>query len=417
MKLEIKRNDLLDFFIYIIVIFDILIFRWLGVTSFVNVILLILVTVAILKSIVQRLNLNLLLYFFMIPLYFFINIRVTSTSFLEAINNFKEILLPLLFIMYYSILIRYKSATIKYFINKSFSIFNLFAIINIPIILLQVSGIYAFNGPLQDIVVGSSDVGSGLFGANGTPQLALFSAFIIIYNFYYATKNNSHNKIIIIYNIILAICYMILSMMNDNKFFYVILFVYLFIFFVNNFLLANRNSNVNTKISNVITRMVPLLILLIGLIVFLYSFTQVGNSIDQMMHDVQIGIEKTYLVQGSNERFGMLSFILQDTAHKWIGYGIGYATWTTPFTFGFAHFGQSNLGSFLCLGGILFGIVILFYVGKCVFNCVYNKVIAILFLMIILILSTYTQIFTSLTLMGNVLLFLSLCGIKENEYK
>lgn len=416
MNIKLRKEDFLDYVIYLIVVFNILIFRWLNITDFTNVVLLILIILSITKSLKNYLTI-IAIAFAIIPIYMIVNNHVNNGSFLIAASNYKSILVSLILLWYFSNLIRTKAKTMFTFLHYSFSIFNIFAIINVPIILLQLSGNRNFDGFMPNTNTYIPDLASGLFGANGIPELALFSSFIIVYNFYYRNTINDKSKknVILIYNFILILVYSLLSLFNDNKFFYVILLVYLIIYYLVNLQLKNKNKKRLLRYL-VYLRKSLFGLALVGLVTFiLYNFTMIGNDINQMLHDFQLGINRTYLVQGSNERFGMISFILQDKLHRWWGYGIGYVHWTTPYTFGFMHYGQSDMGTFMCLGGIAYIIVICFYVIKCIFNCIHSHIIAMLLVITVFLLSIYTQIFTVATLMGTVILYISLCGIDENR--
>lgn len=422
MKISIKKKDLLNWSIYLIIIFNILLFRWLNVTSFSNNILLLLIVLSILENVKSYSKSLIWIAFILIPVYMLINIRIVGGHYSIVFDNFRSILLPLLILLYFSNIIRQNPCLLKSMLKKSFGFFNFFIIINIPVILLQISGNYFFNNIVRSVSTNSidPDLASGLFGVNGTPQLALFAAFVIIYNFYYIFDNqfNKNKKNFLIgYTVIIAIIYTVISLYNDNKFFYVIILIYTVIYHFINLKIKVKHEQRNIRFIVFMGRIIPFLFFIFIFIWIIYNFTQIGEDINQMIHDFQIGIEKTYLVQGSNERFGMISFILQDTMHRRLGYGIGYTQWTTPYTFGFVHYGQSDLGTFMCLGGIWFAIIIFIYVIQCIKHCIRDNWITLLLAVMILILSVYTQIFTVSTLMSNVMLYVSLCGIKYNIHE
>ena len=68
MNIKLRKEDFLDYVIYLIVVFNILIFRWLNITDFTNDVLLILIVLSITKSLKNYLTI-IAIAFAIIPIY------------------------------------------------------------------------------------------------------------------------------------------------------------------------------------------------------------------------------------------------------------------------------------------------------------------------------------------------------------
>ena len=72
---------------------------------------------------------------------------------------------------------------------------------------------------------------------------------------------------------------------------------------------------------------------------------------------------------GSAERLGMIVYAVNRTDILWHGAGIATHLWQEAYGLGFAHFGISDFGTFLCLGGVPFIVLMILF-----FITVYRRV-------------------------------------------
>lgn len=96
----------------------------------------------------------------------------------------------------------------------------------------------------------------------------------------------------------------------------------------------------------------------IAVSITLLQIEPIRITFEKMQKEIMQGWEYGSRSHGSNERIGMIQFGLQDSSHVLKGYGVGQHTWTEPYLFGFWHYGQSDFGTFLCLGGVALLIIL-----------------------------------------------------------
>ena len=98
------------------------------------------------------------------------------------------------------------------------------------------------------------------------------------------------------------------------------------------------------------------------------------------------------------------------------GYGVGTCYWQAGNAFGFSHFGLADMGSFLCLSGVWFTVLILYVYTSCFWDLTHSKniVTKLLTTAVILILFFYSQIITSNTLCFNLIYIMLVLGLVHN---
>ena len=76
------------------------------------------------------------------------------------------------------------------------------------------------------------------------------------------------------------------------------------------------------------------------------------------------------ITHGSMERLALVVYGLTYASGWLFGNGFSYATVYTPYTFGFVHFGNANIGAFICLGGIWFFFAVIYLYSKRLVNMI-----------------------------------------------
>lgn len=406
MKLRLQRRYLIDDFIWGTVLFQIMLGNLLGITSIISIVILSLIFISCIQNIkyfIRQSVISLILFFSVILLYPFYSFMRNGGDIYILLNNIFNILTPLAMLLYISMCCNTKGNYLSEKLLESLPLLNGYAIVNIFVMLAQL----VINRRIYSNDIVYKDSISGLFGRYGTPIISIFVSFIVIYDFVLLKREN--NKSLRRQLVFIFIANIILAALNDNKAFYLILPVFIaFLWFISNYERAAKRKTLQDMVKLIIK--IGLLFLAgILLLILLIRYTFVGDFYNRIIHEITIGWEKTNLVQGSNERFGMISFALMNTAIRYFGYGLGRYIWKQEYAFGFIHFGQNDIGVFLILGGLVFIVLLILYILS-VFRQTFKRTLtAILATVVMIVLGIYTQIFTSPSMMGCVILFMLTC--------
>lgn len=402
-------NLSLSHFFISLLLLDVCIFRYFGLSGYVNYIIAFFAIIGIAKSYCYNINKSYPIFFVVLLLFYFnFNCRILDGSYSIISYNLWQILPSLLIFIYSCILISNKMSIIVY-LNKYIYIIFAFFYINIFFIVLQINGYYQFSGFTNNrnnsLAV---DMVSGLFGYNGIPMMTLFLSFFNVYVFHYIKFYCKNRFNIICIWIPLIVFYIILPLYNDNKGFYLVQLLFAVVYYLN------LNFNYVKKFFKSNLKKIGYISIFLFLIVCLFTFVpSLSNLTSKIIQEIRQGWEYGSSSHGSNERIGMIQYALSDQQYLVAGHGVGNYTWTEPYAFGFWHYGQSDLGTFLCLGGLAF-VILLFssYISSLsVSKCNLMLTLSVLFSLILL--SIYTQVFTVSCLMISFVFFLFLCCDKH----
>ncbi|MBT1165075.1 hypothetical protein, partial [Bifidobacterium felsineum] len=327
-----------------------------------------------------------------------------------ALYNLNQIIVPLLIIIYILDLTHSKKHFIHDFLMDKIVFINMYFIINLPFIFLQLSGEYWLTGIKKNDNTLTVDLISGLYGNNGIPMMTLFTCFTIFLNYHYCNCHSYKNEKVVlsIFNVFILVFFSILSLFNDNKGFYLIFIIYLLVVLFVNY--ANNNQNISFKSFKFSLKIIGSLLLSCPFIYLIYRYTPLYNVINQIVHEFLLGIYYAGSAHGSSERIGMITYALSNDSNRLMGYGIGNARWTDPGTFGFEHFGQSDFGVFLCLGGIFLIASIFIIITSLLYRLFFSYYAVIPLILLFIVLSIYTQIFTVTSLTISVSFLCVLCS-------
>lgn len=419
MKILFKRKDYLDFLILWILLLHVMFFRWIGLTSLFNKIALFLILLRLFQRLHATIKMGAVIeILLMLVVYPLLNFQWCGGQLSVLITNIYIVCIPMLVFYYITQLLIYKMDFFKLFLKSIFWPLNIFMLFNIPIILLQLAGVYQLAG------VGFSssnsfmieDMISGTFGYNGTPMMTLFFLFFMMYSyFYYKNYLKYYKKLYILFYTIYIVFMCIISLYNDNKGFYLLMGMAIILAYVKENINKLQIVVSKTKLIYFIIKIMLFIVSFILVLLFFYKYTPIGISIDSIIHEITIGWEKNNLVQGSSERFGMISFILKDKSRIMKGYGIGNYSWTEEGAFGFNHYGQSDIGTFLCLGGILFIIIIAISLYCVLYKVFRNHFFTLCIIIYLCIVGIYTQLFTVTSLMVSTMFLCSIYCIENRK--
>lgn len=311
-------------------------------------------------------------------------------------------LLRIIQVALYGLFFLYEYRTMPSFGNwltcSARTFFSIVLYINIAVMLIQ----YAYPGFLvaasDAIVVSREDMISGLFGYGSTHAIALYSVFVILLNLDAAKSNKKY------YFIALAIAVVSLGVatLNDNKalFFFMPIAVLLryLIFFRFNY--KRSTVKIVLLLPFVIVGVISLIILIPGLSTFFNN--HIVNSIEIALRAF---IENSY-VNGSDERFKMISVALSLPGTWSFGDGIGLVDFYKEGYRGFNHFGLSDFGSITILCGMWFFLLVSSFFTLCFLpdrfsNLPNQRVVkhgvsflALVLFLLFLFIAIYTQPFT-----------------------
>ena len=279
--------------------------------------------------------------------------------------------------------------------ERGFAFFNAMLIVNMIIIVIQ----YLYPGLLvaasnSNEVMGV-DVMSGLFGAASTHSVALYTTFVIVYDIGMVQKRTIDNRVFIIYIVVTALLSLFIATLNDNKalFFFLPLGVLLcWIIYI-----AFHNKVAIAKTLLIVPILAcALLVMYLG-IPAVQSFVQ--NNIARSIDAVVNAFDLSGYVNGSDERFHVISYALSLSSTWGFGDGLGQVDLYQKGYRGFNHFGQSDFCSIVILGGIWLYILILYFYTKAftTFSSQVKPKKAVLFGVTFALLVTssiFTQVFT-----------------------
>ena len=405
MKIYLKRDAVLDQIILVIMMLQVMIFRWLGIQDEINIVLLILIALSFLSRYRIALKQLAILFLLVFGAYQFLNYLILGGNTRFLMRNGYRTIKSIVFIVYLSFLFRYKRQVCIGFLRNLFWVLNLYMLINIPVLLLQLNGHYSLAAyhKFYDLSTASAnfykDLTSGLFGRYGTPCLAFYAVFLAIYNYMYGKTwvSKRYKAFLSVYNIIILIFNLIMATLNDNKGLYIVfaIIIMLLYLFLENARIIRRFGSSRGAFIKVATRAILFIILFGVVVVALYKYspgfrTNIANMLLQKIYE---GISLGNDVKGGGERLGMIVFILSTPSKLLLGYGLGNYSPTAD-TLGFLHFGLADFGTYLCLGGLVY-IVLLFLIVYKAIDFDSRKSLSILTLITVIIFSIYTQVFSN----------------------
>jgi len=421
-KLKKFRLPSLNEFIIVLMIFQVLILRWISedVLDFFNIILVVACIIALCRY-RSFINSKCMIALMLFMVYQLLNFLILGGSIHFLMRNWFRTFKSLILVIYITNLIKTNSKLLSKKLDSWWSWFNLYALINIPILLQQrthdftLTSLDSFMGRIsyRNANYYSKDMMSGLFGLYGTPCLGMFITFLLLYNVYksieYKKAKNKMYKFIPILNVVLLAFYLWMATQNDNKGFFVmlLLFVVVLILSLNErriTTLKNSYAKVRGRIGGYLKVFFIVIVTLVAAWFFYSTMDTFKDVVDMAIQKIQEGItfsqrQSLLSVQGGGERFAMILYALSSAETALVGAGLGNYVYTSG-GLGFTHFGQADVGTFICLGGsiyILLMFAIVYFSFKRNFK---NGILLKSLLAVFFLLSCYTHVFmdTSITI-------------------
>lgn len=200
---------------------------------------------------------------------------------------------------------------------------------------------------------------------------------------------------------------------SDNKALFVLaplfLIVYLIVFKMNFY--RNILQKIRSLFRYIIKGFCVFAIFIFGLQPAIGTLDLISDIIEK----TQSGLINANAAYGSAERLGIIVYALNNPSIRWYGSGIAKHEWQESYGLGFAHFGISDFGSFLCLGGILFILLLICFL-LAVYRTVFkDKIAGYTFFVLTIVVLIYTQPMTvvSLTCSWVFLVFTTVLGCES----
>lgn len=422
MKIWYKEDDTLDRIILYLLLLNIFPIRWIDYRGKAMVLIAALIALDLMRYASYYMKQSFSFWFLLFLFYPLLNYAVLGGSLKTLARNLYRIDRGMLLIFFFCVLLVLKEDLIEEFLKENFLLFNIFTVMNFAVLYRQIGGDFRLTAfRLGDISqYYKPDLMSGLFGLFGTPCLAFFSVFILVYNVYYAGYHLRGVKRVFVYayDLLVAGFIMWASVRNDNKGIFIILIIYLCIL---GFIFVSARSYVKEPQTRWIR--------IAGIIAVLAVFTAVIGTlaytnlelfrgvVDMMIRKVQEGTAGSS-AQGGGERIGMMLFMLEEPAKIPFGYGLGNYYSANQTALGFHHFGQSDFGTFLILGGFLFMILIGVFVFSAFQSTAGHAAFSLIVCVSYMIFAVYTQVYVNAqTLTISLLIFAVIIQVFRREKK
>lgn len=266
------------------------------------------------------------------------------------LSNFYAIGISNLLIIIYILVLNYenKQGLKNFVIKEMFIIFNIYFLINIPILIKQLNRTFFLMRNIQNNIMYEDHI-TGLIGASGTHELTFYWILLVLINLY---KYYVSGKRTILFLSITEVIFMILiSSQNDNTAFFVLFFAIIlqFIFII---MISSK-----IKLSNVI-KLLVILLCIFTITTFLYKnnstvYDFVNRRVFVKME--QYGIKESSSSKGEKdeERVALFKVALEQGNGYGLGKGIGsikaYGDPSLP-----EHFGMSEISFRTYEGGIIY---------------------------------------------------------------
>ena len=398
--MKVNKGNLLDLVILYWIIIHVFIISWLGYLVQSQCVLIFLICLRFISDIRRIIRLQTLyIGLFTSIVYPLISYSCQGGYQEILLDNVVNILSTTLLFSYLSYISVNKRDFAYDFLLKNKYLFNGYMILNIPVILLQLCGVTSLSGrhPQSMENLYREDMISGMFGYNGTGLLTMYFCFLMLYNLILVQKKHIKRKnLFAAYNVILFLFMIFVATKSDNKSMILLLPIFIVTYIIL-FQLSISKSFIR-KVKKIF-KYSFLSIVFLGLFGgALHYWFGIGEIIYDVFDKIKYGWENTNHAHGSAERLGMISYALSEPKIRWYGMGIANLRWKEERGLGFAHFGISDLGSFICLGGLFFVLIILllwFAVYRKAFR---DKVACYIFMLLTVVVLTYTQLMTILSL-------------------
>lgn len=288
-------------------------------------------------------------------------------------------------------------------LRKMLWVLNLWWIINLYVVSIQNTGNPLFikqNWLSENDFY--PDLCCGLFGFNGTHELAFFSCFILVVNLWYIEdcKNKVKTVIATLFLVGSESYNLLLSVGNDNKVSFVLIPAVLIIYII----LKYRWQQIRFIRRGF--RYTKYIMLFLALFAVLMSIPRIRMTMEEAVFSKISRIlfyRNAGSIYGGNERLAIIREAFSQHKTWFLGAGMGASLWIEEGAHGFTHYGLNSMGSFLIQVGIWITFLhCLVYSGMCskLVNIKWSsrrktRIVFVLCLLFAIGTSAYSAVFTS----------------------
>lgn len=408
----------LDEIVFLLMLFQITIGSYLGLLRRLNPVIVFIILIMLIRQYKKAGR----LIKFLVPLIvfyilYFFNIMFSNGHSMEyARRNLLVLTYPMIQVFYFTLLS--EKGMMKEILKKYYSLFNMLAIVSIIVGYMQ----YLFPGTFSavnstgKINTFLGDDVYGIFGYGQQHTFGLYLIFVLLQNFQEIKKRSRSKTRLKVLSIGMLVASSALFVMADNKAYFILLPLSLFVYLIYDYLQKDAVSK-KLKVWGRFLGILFLISVLYFVIPGVHSFLKnnVISTFEKAVYAINMGNE----AYGTTERIAIIFWALRRPETWQLGLGYDQAMLFEGNNFlGFAHFGQADMGSLLVLGGIWMTIALIVYVYRC-FNRMATGSIHVSFechlslMLYIIILLVYTQLFSRVDNMMCIIMFICLlqsCG-------
>ena len=409
MRVVINKNNIYDYLILSLIYLQLVIFEFIGLGRYLTWICCCLIIVRLL-TVRKKLKAGSIgvICIALASLYLLSAVRGNPSSISITKSNLIMQIYPLLYALYLSYLAGRKPEIIDTVLKRSFILFNATLLVNYLVLYRQITVPYSIAAKATSAVITYyEDTISGLFAYASTHVVCLFTIFVILYNLSYSKsiQRVSKRRLLFLYTFFIAVIGGVISLYNDNKMFFLLLPLTVFIHWF---------ADPNKKISNRLTQVIIVLGFLPVILALLYNLNNgIKVFFDRNFFRLFAKISKSLFlgntVSGSTERVAIIVYALERPSTWLFGDGVSSAGFYQSGLHGFNHFGQASIGSLLILTGIWYTtlITILYWkLFKTVAENKRNHRVSIGIVLLLIVLMIYSQCITRTNIMTTLLLIM-----------
>ena len=376
MKLSLNKN-LMDYVILIMMVLQVFVLEFFGLGPIVikfNVVLIVLRILYAFKEKEIQLYKNRERKYFVLFGLIFVFFALSSLFSAELSlgnikSNFLTFLYPLLYAYYIRFICVNRSHIMHDCFEKGLPLFNGLLLLNFVVLYIQILFPYSINA-IRNIpeVTYYPDLISGLFEYCSVHLVNIFFIFVLMMNYEYTKvmKNKTHKKYMYIYMLFLLANEIIISTQNDNKMFFPVFLVVILCRYIYD---QSHQTKFDYK------KVLYFIGALIGVVALVYFVVPpFRHYVDESIFGLfQRVLDMKNNTEGSAERVAIFFFALSQPSTWLFGKGFGTSYIYASGFLGFPHFGQSDLGSLLVLGGMAFTFVVISYYAMIVLDITSSK--------------------------------------------
>ena len=225
-KCIIRKKDFVDQIIFIMIFLQLTIFEFMGYIAILNKALVVLIIIHLyIKNGKNNVN-NKVFISGIVFIMLFIGSSLCRGGTLSVFfNNFSQTFYPMVYAYFIYDLNRRNSIVIKNFLEKGFWIINIVFVVNLVVMIMQITYPYSINAKIvYNEITYYPDTISGLFQYASTHLVGIFTGFVFVYNCAWARrlKKRVLKKMLYVYTVVTLLVSVYISLNNDNKMFFIL---------------------------------------------------------------------------------------------------------------------------------------------------------------------------------------------------